>query len=145
MFIKSKKISNRIILLVLSLELVSISVWGYATYSNSRGEVLNSINSRLYEVALRMETELNHFIEPVTIHIKAIGDTIRALNLSSQDIIPVINELFVGRPEIEELSIVSVDGKEIYRHSRLHGFTLSLIHISEPTRRRDSSRMPSSA
>ncbi|MEJ2179623.1 MAG: ATP-binding protein [Gammaproteobacteria bacterium] len=123
MFIKSKKISNRIILLVLSLELVSISVWGYATYSNSRGEVLNSINSRLYEVALRMETELNHFIEPVKIHIKAIGDTIRALNLSSQDIIPVINELFVGRPEIEELSIVSVDGKEIYRHSRLHGFT----------------------
>ena len=123
MFIKSKKISNRLILLVLSLELVSISLWGYATYSNSRGEVLNSINSRLYEVALRMETELNHFIEPVTIHIKAIGDTIRALNLSSQDIIPVINELFVGRPEIEELSIVSVDGKEIYRHSRLHGFT----------------------
>lgn len=123
MIFKSNKISNRIILLVLSLELVSISIWGYATYSNSRDELLNSISSRLYEVALRMDTELNHFIEPVTIHVGAIGDTIRALNLSSRDVIPVINELFLKRPEIEELSIVSVEGKEIYRHSRLHGFT----------------------
>ena len=122
MIFKSKKISNRIILLVLSLELVSISIWGYATYSNSRNELLNSISSRLYEVALRMDTELNHFIEPVTIHVGAIGDTIRALHLSSNDVIPVVNELFLRRPEIEDLSIVSVEGKEIYRHSRLHGF-----------------------
>ncbi len=123
MFFKSKKISNRIILLVLSLELVSISVWGYATYSNSRDELLKSISSRLYEVALRMDTELDHFIKPVSIHIKAIGETIRALNLSSSDIIPVVHELFVGRPEIEEMSIVNINGKEVYRHSRLQGFT----------------------
>ena len=122
MFFKSKKISNRIILLVLSLELVSISVWGYATYSNSRNELLKSISSRLYEVALRMDTELDQFIEPATIHIKAIGNAVRALRLSSRDMIPVVNELFIERPEIEELSIVSIDGKEIYRHSRLHGF-----------------------
>lgn len=123
MFFKSKKISNRIILLVLSLEFVSISVWGYATYSNSRDELLKSISSRLYEVALRMDTELDHFIEPVSIQIKAIGETMRALKLSPRDVVPVVNELFVGRPEIEEMSIINVDGKELYRHSRLEGFT----------------------
>lgn len=123
MFFKPNKISNRIILLVLSLELVSISVWGYATYSNSREELLKSISSRLYEVALRMDTELDQFIEPATIHIRAIGNTVRALRLTPKQMIPVVNELFVERPEIEELSIVSGNGEELYRHSRLHGFS----------------------
>lgn len=122
MIFKSKKISNRIILLVLSLELVSISVWGFATYINSRDELIKSISNRLYEAALRMDTELDQFIEPVKIHIKAIGNTTRALHLTSRDMIPVVNDLFIQRPEIEELSIINVNGKELYRHSRLQGF-----------------------
>ncbi len=119
---KSNKISSRIILLVLTLELISISVWGYATYSNSRNELLNSISNRLYEVALRMETELDRFIEPAAIHVNAIGDAIRALNLNSNDIIPIANELFNTRQEIDELSILNANGQELYRHARLTAY-----------------------
>ena len=122
MFFNFKKISNRIILLVLALELTSISIWGYATYSHSRDELLNSIGNRLYEVALRMESELNRFIEPVSLHVGAMADAIRALNLTPKEIIPIANEMFSARPEIDELSILAVDGKELYRHARLTAY-----------------------
>jgi signal transduction histidine kinase len=119
---KSKKISNRIIFLVLSLELVTISVGGYATYSNSRDELLNSIGNRLHEVALRMESELARFMEPASLHISALGDTIRAFNLAPKKIVPIINEMFNVRPEIDELSILNMDGQELYRHGRLAAY-----------------------
>ena len=122
MFFKSKKISNRIILLVLTLELTSISMWGYATYSNSRSELLDSISNRLYEVALRMESELNRFLEPASLHINAMGNSIRALNLSATDIVPIVNEMFNARPEIDELSILKTDGRELYRHGRMTAY-----------------------
>jgi len=120
--LKSKKISDRIILLVLSLVLVTISVGGYATYSHSRKELLNSIGNRLYEVALRMESELARFMEPASLHINALQDTVRAFNLTPKKVIPIINEMFNARPEIDEVSILNMAGQELYRHGRLTAY-----------------------
>ena len=44
-----------------------------------------------------------------------------------------------------EEAIEGTEGIDRIRSVASEGFCLSLIHISEPTRRRDSSRMPSSA
>jgi len=120
---KIKKISTRVILLVLALELTSISIWGYATYSNSRSELVKSIGSQLYQVALRVDTELKGFFEPATIHISALSDAVQGLNLSEKEMIPITNELFKSRPEIDELSIINGRGEELYRHGRLYSYT----------------------
>ena len=121
--IKVKKLSSRVILLVLTLELISITIWGLATYTNSRNELLKSISSQLHQVALRMDTELTGFIEPATTHVFALRDSVQGLNLSIQDMIPIINEIFNSRPEINELSLVDENGKEVYRHGRLFSFS----------------------
>ena len=122
MLFRLKKISSRVILLVLTLELTSISIWGYATYSNSRNELIKSIGSQLYQVALRMDTELTGFIEPATSHIAAMNDAVQGLNLSLSDLIPITNKLFNSRPEIDELSIINNNGEEYYRHGRMNAF-----------------------
>ena len=44
-----------------------------------------------------------------------------------------------------DLGLPTLDGLEVCRRLRATGSDLSLIHISEPTRRHHVSRMPSSA
>ena len=45
----------------------------------------------------------------------------------------------------QEGRVLKADRHSVVALMQLQGETLSLIHISEPTRRRDSSRMPSAA
>lgn len=118
-----KKLSSRVILLVLALEISSISIWGYATYISSRNELIKSLGSQLHQVALRMDSELQGFIDPVTYHIEAINDAVRGLNLSYQGMVPITNEVFKSRPEIDELSIIDANGMEKYRHGRLNAYS----------------------
>ena len=58
----------------------------------------------------------------------------------------VIMEVMVGMMEVvEELMVVIMEGVGKIKMVMMEGEMLSLIHISEPTRRKETSRMPSSA
>lgn len=112
------RIANRIIILVIALELISIAIWGSATYLSSRNELLNTIRSRLSEATLRMETEMRNFFLPIQIHASVVADQIYARSLPPGQIEPLLNQILRARPEVLELSFVSTDGRELQKISR---------------------------
>lgn len=114
------RIANRIILLVIALELISIAIWGSVTYTSSRNELLNTIRSRLNETTLRMETEINHFFLPIRIQAQVTADQLYARQLEGEQAAPLLNQILRSRPEILELSLIGRNGaitKHISRFS----------------------------
>lgn len=112
------RIANRIIFLVIALELVSIAIWGSVTYISSRQELLNTIRSRLSEATLRMETEINQFFLPIRIQAQVIADQLYARRLEGEEATPLLNQILRARPEILELGLIGRDGVETKHVSR---------------------------
>jgi len=116
-----KRVANRIVLLVMVLELLSIVVWGSFTYSASKQELLKTISSQLSEIATRTTTEIGNFFLPLTIETRVLAriiDTETSEGLS-RALSVLINRLFISRPELEELSLLDSNGNEVKRMSRM--------------------------
>jgi PAS domain S-box-containing protein len=115
-------IANRIILLVLALELLSISIWGGLTYNASKTELLNSIENQLSEAALRTRTEISTFFTPIDVHLHVAADVTGHMDLGPERRRSVLEYLLNSRPEIEEIAYVGRDRKEKTRISRMEVF-----------------------
>jgi len=116
-----KRVANRIVLLVLALELLSILVWGSFTYSASKQELLITISRQLSEVATRTTTEIGNFFLPLTVETRVLARIIDSETIEQLDRIltVLINRLFLIRPELEEISLLDSNGKEVKRMSRM--------------------------
>lgn len=62
---ESRRISNKIVSLVLLLELISIAIWGTFTYQGSKDELIKSISNELAETANHAQTEIGGFFSPI--------------------------------------------------------------------------------
>ena len=116
-----KRVANRIVLLVLGLELLSIVIWGSFTYSVSKRELLNTIGNQLSEIAYRTTTEIGNFFLPLSVETNVLASTISTDVLSNIDHLysVLLNRLFLARPELEEISLVTSNAKETKRISRM--------------------------
>ncbi len=116
-----KRVANRIVLLVLGLELLSILVWGSFTYSASKQELLKSISSQLSEVATRTTTEIGRFFLPLTVETNILARTIdtQAVKEMNHVLSVLISRLFLDRPELEDISLIDSNGNEVKRMSRM--------------------------
>ena len=119
-------IANKIILLVLALELFSILLWGSLTYSGSRDELINSKSSQLNEIASSTEIKINSFFSPIFIEADVISATITSdNNILNNRLNSSLYSLMNRRSEIEEISIIDNDGDEMKRVSRMAGIAKS--------------------
>ncbi len=116
------RIANRIIILVITLELFSIGLWGTLTYSASKRELLGSLNSQLREAALRTRTEIAQVFTPFYIQAEITSTTVEALKLTLERREVLFNFLLKARDEIEDLSFIRADGTEELRLSRVRSF-----------------------
>ena len=119
-----RRIANKIIILVLALVSFSIILWGSLTYSSSRDELLKSKSSQLNEIASKTSIEIGKFFQPIYIEADIISHTLSSgykkyHGLSSNLLHTFINH----RSEIEEVSIINNEGKEIQRISRMIGIS----------------------
>ena len=116
-----RRISNKIILLVLLLELASMSLWGVLTYLGSERELLNTISSKLNESALRTAAEIGHFFDPLEAESQAIAKMLTVIPVQYDDQKKLFHLLLKSRPEIEEISFVDDLNQESIRISRTRG------------------------
>lgn len=122
---RSNSLANRIILLVLTLELASIAVWGSVTYQSSRNELRASITSQLRESAFRVQTTIGNFISPINVQSRVVADLIYGMQLSNLDAERLLNRFLRDRLEVEEISLVTRRAQERIRVSRLRGYSES--------------------
>lgn len=115
-------LANRIILLVLTIELVSIGMWGTITYQSSRQELRSSISSQLSESVLRVQSSISNFLSPINVHARVVADLVHSVQLGNQDVAQLFNRFLRDRLEIEEVSLVEASGHERVRFSRLRGY-----------------------
>jgi len=120
--LRPTRISNIIILVVLSLELTSMSVWGTLTYLSSKHELINTINDKLSETATRTSGEIGQFFDPLNSEIKATSVLLSALSIDDDQFKKVFTILLNRNPEIEEISIINKSNFEIIRLSRMDGY-----------------------
>ena len=120
---RTRTLANRIILLVLALELISIGLWGTITYQSSRQELTNSIRSQLHESALRVQTTIGNFFNPINLQTRLLADVIYGVRLNDQDTAYLFNQVLRDRLELEEISLVGASGHEKIRLSRMHGYS----------------------
>lgn len=122
MFRGPYRVADKVVLLVLALELVSILLWGSLTYQASREELLRSISRQLSEAAVSTTSTIGNFFVPLHVESNVLAD-----NLQS-DLIPLAQKrillyrLIKRRPEIDELDLVTNNGEELMRVSRVHSF-----------------------
>lgn len=118
-----KRIANKIVILVLILELVSISVWGTLSYFGSERELLNTISSKLNESAIRTSTEIGNFFDPLNAEVHAIADVATSLSLDNNEQQVLFYVLLNSRPEVEEISLIDSENIEKIRISRMQGLS----------------------
>ena len=121
--LRARTLANRIIFLVLALELISIGIWGTITYQSSREELTHSIRSQLHESALRVQTTIGNFFSPINLQTRVVADLIHGVHLNDQDTAYLFNQLLRDRLEIEEISLVRPTGHEKIRLSRIQGYS----------------------
>jgi len=121
--LKPKHIANRIILLVLILELISMTLWGLLTYSASEKEILNSINNRLNESAYRTSAEIGNFYTHMESEIHALANFITTSTITNEDIKAVLSRLMKENREIDETSLIDKDNLEVIRTARMSALT----------------------
>lgn len=117
-----KTIANRIILLVLALEVLSISIWGGLTYSASKAELLAGVDNQLSEAARRTRTEISTFFTPLDVHLAIAADVLGSMRLAPDRERGVLEFFLNKRPEVEAVSLVGGDGRETVRISRMEAF-----------------------
>lgn len=117
-----KRISNIIILVVLSLEFVSMGIWGMLTYYSSEHELSNTINDKLIESAIRTSSEIGKFFDPLDSQIIATANLISALSINETEYKDILKLLLISNPEIEEISVINAQSIEEMRVSRMKGY-----------------------
>jgi len=122
---RPRKVANKIVLLVLMLELISISVWGSYTYRASRDELLNTISARLREASVRTTAEIGNFFLPIYIESEVLALTLDTTRADGRQRRVYANRLLKARPEIDAVSLVNADGQETTRIARMEGYAPS--------------------
>ncbi len=117
-----KKVRNKIILLVLCLELFSLSLWGTITYKASEKELLNTISSNLDEAAYRTKTEIGNFLLPIQLQTNIVSDALSKSVFKLLNTENIFHYLISSRPEVEEISLLNRNGKEQIRISRMKSY-----------------------
>ena len=115
-------VSNQILVLVLSLELFSLSLWGTLTYKGSEEELIKTISSQLNEAAFRTQTAIGGFLLPIQIQTRMVADEFAAFSLDQTITEQKFNQFIRSRPEVEEISLFNHQGNEITRVSRMKSF-----------------------
>lgn len=113
-----KRIANRIVLLVLLLEIISIAIWGTLTYQSSQRELVNTIGGQLSETNFRARTEIANFFTPLAIHADVIASTIASVPMSREEMRSFLYRAMRTRPEIQELSLFDAKSNELAKMSR---------------------------
>jgi diguanylate cyclase (GGDEF)-like protein len=117
-----RRIANKIVLLVLALEFFSILLWGSLTYSGSRDELIKSKSSQLSEIAFSTTSEIGGFFLPIIIEADVIASAMAAgVNKKNNQITNLLYSFINHRSEIEEVSIIDNQGREVKRVSRMIG------------------------
>lgn len=118
-----KRFSNIIILVVLSLEISAMSIWGTLSYQSTKRELINTISDKLSETATRTSGEIGQFFSPLDSEIKATSILLSALAINENQYKTIVNILLNKNPEIEEISIINESNMEINRLSRMRGYS----------------------
>lgn len=119
---RPRRVANKIILLVLALELGSILLWGGLSYSGSREEILKTIGSQLSEVAYRATSTISNFFLPVDIETDVVTSALSSGFIQESKHIDIsLHRVINSRPEIEEVSLTDEKGQELHRISSMRG------------------------
>jgi signal transduction histidine kinase len=118
-----RRIANKIIFLVLVLELCSIGLWGMLTYFSSREELINTISSQLGELADSTRSQLGSFFVPIDVHTRLVSEIVSSPAYRDPAMRrKLFSEFIRARPEVEEVSYLDAAGREKIRISRVKGF-----------------------
>ena len=117
-----RRLASKIVLLVLALELVSITLWGSMTYLGSREELLRTISSQLSEAAFRTTNAIGSFFVPLQTESQVLAEMVESPRVSQAQTHILFYRLLKRRPEIESASLVGADGRERWRVSRKRTF-----------------------
>lgn len=121
-FTGPRRVSNKIILLVLSLQLFSLSLWGFLTYEGLEKELIKSISTQLGEAAFRNQTEIGNFLLPVKLQTQMLAEGPNSTFTTVENTKLLFHHLIRSRPELEEVSLVGNEGKELVRISRIKSY-----------------------
>jgi len=117
-----KKVRNKIILLVLCLEVFSLSLWGTITYKGAEKELISTISSQLDEAAYRTKTEIGNFLLPIQLQTKIVSDALSTSVFKLFSTEGLFHFFVRSRPEVEEVSLIDSEGKEQIRISRMQSY-----------------------
>ena len=99
-----------------------MSIWGTLTYQSTKHELINTINDKLSETAIRTTGEIGQFFDPLESEIKATSILLSALAVDENQYKTILNILLNKNPEIEEISIINESNMELNRLSRMRGY-----------------------
>lgn len=117
-----RRIANKIIVLVLVLELISMLLWGVLTYSSSRDELIKSKSGQLSEIALISEVEVGKFFLPIHTEADVISAAITSeANVLNSHISKLLYSFLHRRSEIEEVNIIDSESNVVKTVSRMVG------------------------
>ncbi len=122
------RVANKVVVLVLALELVSILLWGSLAYQAAREELLRSISGQLSEVAMRTTSAIDNFFVPLQIETGVLVDKLHARRMSLVQQRTLLYGLLKRRPEIAGLELIAANGKERLRISRVSSFSQDALH-----------------
>jgi len=117
-----RRIANKIILLVLALELFSLLLWGALSYSGSRDELIQTKSGQLIEIAFSTTNEIGKFFLPIFTEADVISAAIAsAANRPDVGIENFLHSYMNRRSAIEEVVTVDKDRQQVNRVSRMVG------------------------
>lgn len=119
---ESRRISNKIVSLVLLLELISIAIWGTFTYQGSKDELIKSISNELAETANHAQTEIGGFFSPIMHFADFLSGARYSMGLDDEEVTRLLYLFLSQRPEVKEVSLVGADGRESVRLSQIESF-----------------------
>jgi diguanylate cyclase (GGDEF)-like protein len=117
-----RRIANKIILLVLALELFSLLLWGALSYSGSRDELIQTKSGQLVEIAFSTRNEIGKFFLPILTEAEVISAAIASnANKRNGEIDHFLHSFMNHRSAIEEVVIVDDERRQVNRVSRMLG------------------------
>jgi len=131
-----KGFTVRIMVLLLALELFSLGLWGVWSYGESRQALLHSITLRMTEAGAHARYRVAQFYDSIVRTAYHSGDMLNMVTASRTTNFPriLLSQILVDHPEIESVSLVNENGREVERLSQLYAYG--------PSDRRDLSGDP---
>jgi len=119
-----KGFTFRIMVLLLTLELFSLGLWGAWSYSETRRALLHSITLRMTEVGTHARFQLAQFYDGIVRRARHSGDMLNMSAASRTKSFPriLLSQMLVDHPEIASVSLVDLKGREIERLSQLYAY-----------------------